>query len=222
MHSFWAREAERSFLQAAQLDPEAPMPHWGIAMVAAGDYRPRFQMDGDPTRRPVMPRVRDAVRRALELSSAPGKATDLEKMYIASIAARRDEKAKDQDEAFVRGLRAIVAKYPKEVEARSYLALMIMRGFTLPDKKPRNATSMEAVAILRELLVEVPEHPGVHHYVIHGWEGSDFAKDAWPSCRRYGQLVWNIPHASAHARSRVGANRQVGRGCPVFRHRSCQ
>ena len=93
------------------------------------------------------------------------------------------------------GLRAIVAKYPKEVEARSYLALMIMRGFTLPDKKPRNATSMEAVAILRELLVEVPDHPGVHHYVIHGWEGSDFAKDAWPSCRRYAQLVSNIPHA---------------------------
>ena len=52
MHSFWAREAERSFLQAAQLDPEAPMPHWGIAMVAAGDFRPRFQMAGDPTNRP--------------------------------------------------------------------------------------------------------------------------------------------------------------------------
>src|ERR671915_2581464 len=45
MHSFWSREAERSFLQAAQLDPEAPMPHWGIAMVAAGDWRPRFQID---------------------------------------------------------------------------------------------------------------------------------------------------------------------------------
>src|SRR5262245_66031723 len=35
MHSFWATEAERSFLQAAALDPQAPMPHWGIAMVAA-------------------------------------------------------------------------------------------------------------------------------------------------------------------------------------------
>jgi hypothetical protein len=35
MHSFWAREAERSFLQAAALDPAAPMPQWGIAMVAA-------------------------------------------------------------------------------------------------------------------------------------------------------------------------------------------
>src|SRR6266550_9623358 len=44
MHSFWAIEAERSFLQAAALDPEAAMPQWGIAMVAAGDYRPRFQL----------------------------------------------------------------------------------------------------------------------------------------------------------------------------------
>src|SRR5258708_37477241 len=45
MHSFWAMEAERSFLQAAALDPQAPMPQWGIAMVAAGDYRPRFQLE---------------------------------------------------------------------------------------------------------------------------------------------------------------------------------
>src|SRR5438477_12422683 len=45
MHSFWAMEAERSFRQAAELDPEAPMPYWGMAMVAAGDYRPRFQLD---------------------------------------------------------------------------------------------------------------------------------------------------------------------------------
>src|SRR5713226_5867116 len=51
MHSFWATEAERSFLQAAALDPQAAMPYWGIAMVAAGDYRPRFQLvrDGVPS-----------------------------------------------------------------------------------------------------------------------------------------------------------------------------
>src|SRR5256885_13360491 len=47
MHSFWAFEAERSFLQAAALDPQAPMPYWGIAMVAAGDYRPHFQLVRD-------------------------------------------------------------------------------------------------------------------------------------------------------------------------------
>jgi tetratricopeptide (TPR) repeat protein len=31
--------------------------------------------------------------------------------------------------------------------------------------------------------------------VIHGFEGASFAKDAWPSCRRYAELVTNIPHA---------------------------
>jgi tetratricopeptide (TPR) repeat protein len=95
----------------------------------------------------------------------------------------------------VGALRKLVAKYPSEVEARSYLALTIMKGFTLPDKKPRTPESTEAVAILRQLMKDAPDHAGVHHYVIHGFEGSEFAKDAWHSCERYAALVPNIPHA---------------------------
>jgi tetratricopeptide (TPR) repeat protein len=200
MHSFWAREAERSFLQAAALDPAAPMPYWGIAMVAAGDWRPRFQLDTQAaffgkSVSPSMSRAQVAARKAVELSTLAGKATDLEKMYIAAIAARRDPNAKDPDEAFVRKLRELVESHPGEVEAELDLALMIMRGFTRPEKKPVASGSTEAVAILRRLLVQAPDHPGVHHYLIHAFEGSTFAKDAWPSCERYAQLVPNIPHA---------------------------
>ncbi|HKA00385.1 MAG TPA: hypothetical protein VKE70_27930 [Candidatus Solibacter sp.] len=200
MHSFWAREAERSFLQAAALDPAAPMPQWGIAMVAAGDWRPRFQIDTldkffGRSAQPARSRARVAAEKAVELSAAPGKATDLEKMYIAAIAARRDVNAKDPDEAFVKGLRALLAAHPGEVEAQLDLALMIMRGFTLPDHKPVAPGSMEAAEILRSLLPRVPDHPGLHHYIIHGFEGSLFAKDAWPSCAKYAELVPNIPHA---------------------------
>jgi len=200
MHSFWAREAERSFLQAAALDPQAPMPEWGIAMVAAGDWRPRFQIDllTQVNGRQVPPatsRARSAAQKAVELSQVPGTATDLEKLYVAAVAARRDANAKDPDEAFVKGIRALLAKYPDEVEAQLDLALMIMRGFSLPDKKPNAPGTMEAVAILRGLLPKVPDHPGLHHYIIHGFEGAPFAKDAWPSCEKYAQLVPNIPHA---------------------------
>jgi tetratricopeptide (TPR) repeat protein len=200
MHSFWAREAERSFLQAAALDPDAPMPYWGIAMVAGGDWRPRFQIDllnnafGKQVS-PAMARARAAAEKALELSKAPGKATDLEKMYIAAVAARRDANAKDGDDAFVKELRVLLAAHRDEVEAQLDLALMIMRGFSLPDRKPVAPGSMEAVQILRSLLEKAPDHPGVHHYVIHAFEGSTFAKDAWPSCKRYSELVTNIPHA---------------------------
>jgi len=200
LHSFWAMEAERSFLQAAELDPEAPMPYWGVAMVAAGDYRPRFQLDtydkvfGKSNPLKATTRAIEAARRANELAQVPGKATPLEKLYIASIVARRDVKSKDPEEGYLQGLRAIAAQYPDEIEARAYLALHLMRGFDQPDKTPR-LTSMEAVAILRDLLAKAPDHPGVHHYVIHGFEGSSFAKDAWPSCKRYAELVTNIPHA---------------------------
>src|SRR5438045_1178564 len=44
LHSFWATEAERSFLQAATLDPHMAMAYWGMAMAAAGDHRPSFQL----------------------------------------------------------------------------------------------------------------------------------------------------------------------------------
>ncbi|HXI43937.1 MAG TPA: hypothetical protein VNH83_28400, partial [Bryobacteraceae bacterium] len=214
MHSFWAMEAERSFLQAAALDPEAPMPQWGIAMVAAGDYRPRFQLEwlaglkGHSARKsqssgnagaakPVgggVARAVAAAKKALELSAGPGKATPIEKLYIAAVGARRDPSVADRDAAYIAGLRAIVATYPHEVEAMSYLALHLMGGFSTPDRQPREG-SMEAVKLLRELVVEAPDHPGVHHYIIHGFEGSTFARDAWPSCRRYPELVPNIPHA---------------------------
>jgi tetratricopeptide (TPR) repeat protein len=200
MHSFWAREAERSFLQAAKLDPAAPMPWWGVAMVASGDYRPHFQLVRDkhlPGTLPSTPNAKRALaaaRRARELANAAGRATEMEKLYIDAIWARRNPDATDPDAGYIAGLRRIVAANPKDVEARTYLALHLMDGFNTPAKEPRPG-SMEAVEILRQLAREFPAHPGVHHYIIHGWEGSAFAKDAWDSCKQYTALVPNIPHA---------------------------
>src|SRR5947207_7998726 len=101
MHSFWAIEAERSFLQAAALDPQAAMPYWGIAMVAAGDYRPRFQLSRDGVPANVKKqegnartpeggpgRAMAAAKKAVGLGAVAGKATDVEKLYIAAIRAR--------------------------------------------------------------------------------------------------------------------------------------
>ena len=209
MHSFWAREAERSFLQAAELDPSAPMPWWGVAMVAAGDYRPGFQLEfvngvpseaGKDSAKPTSElhggalRAREAAQRAVELSKTAGKASPLEKLYIRAVAARRGADSPQPAADYVHALRDLVAQYPDEVEAKTYLALILMSGFTTPDKKPREG-SMEAVDMLRGLLKTAPDHPGVQHYVIHGWEGSTFASEAWPSCEKYPKLVPNIPHA---------------------------
>jgi tetratricopeptide (TPR) repeat protein len=195
MHSFWAREAERSFLQAAALDPEAPMPWWGVAMVAVGDFRPQFQLDSAVEVGGKMsntnPRVKNAVLRMQQLA---GNATGVEKAYMDAIAARRSPTAKDPTADYLNSLRALIKRYPTEVEARLYLALQAMRGFHLPAKTPRAGT-MEAVEILRQLRNEAPEHPGLHHFIIHAWEGSTFAEDAEASSHKYAQLAPGIPHA---------------------------
>src|SRR5438445_9973803 len=44
IHSFWFQESERSCLQALEYDPNMAMAHWCIAVSAAGDYRPTFQL----------------------------------------------------------------------------------------------------------------------------------------------------------------------------------
>jgi tetratricopeptide (TPR) repeat protein len=204
LHSFWFREAERSFLQAARLDPKAPMPHWGIAMSAPGDFRPGFQnslLNGAEARKrktphkpsPAEARAVAAVSKALELAAVSGAATETEKLYLAAVSARRNVQSSTPEADYTAALRTLVTRYPKEVEARTYLALQIMSGFVLPLKTPR-AGSIEAASMLRQLMKETDEHPGVHHYVIHGFEGSNFAKDAWHSCQRYGALANNIPH----------------------------
>src|ERR1700692_2326324 len=44
IHSFWFLESERSCTQALQYDSEMAMAHWCIALSAASDYRPAFQL----------------------------------------------------------------------------------------------------------------------------------------------------------------------------------
>lgn len=198
MHSFWAREAERSFLQAAALDPQAAMPWWGVAMVAAGDYRPHFQLIRDKNAAPKgmtppLQRALDAAKKAAALSEG---VSPRERLYIDAIVARRAHPLDDAaaDAGYINGLRKVIAAHPNEVEARSYLALHLMDGFLTPNREPRPG-SMEAVSLLKDLVIKSPDHAGAHHYVIHGWEGSSFAKDAWSSCERYTALVPEIPHA---------------------------
>ena len=198
LHSFWAREAERSFRMAASLDAEAPMPWWGVAMAASGDYRPKFQQEnldeifGKQPR--TSPRAWDAAQRARDLAAKRKELPLIERLYVDCVVGKCDPAAANPDQVYLDGLRKIIALYPDEIEAKLFLSLALMRGFTLPDHKPRASTT-ESIEILRSLLSQAPEHPGLHHYIIHGFEGSSFAADAWPSCDAYARLVPNIPHA---------------------------
>ena len=215
MHSFWFIEAERSFLQAAALDPDMAMAYWGIAVSAAGDYRPAFQLlrdpyDGGRAAGPMQSaspdtvqrtangaavdgrvRAREAIAKAMSLRA---KVTERERLYIEAQAARRSVTAKNADSDHIKALRKLVKAYPDDLEAKSILGLAMLDGYDPVSKRPRKNTE-EGLKLLESVVAKDDNHFGAHHYLIHGWEGSKTPERAWHACKRYPELVTNIPHA---------------------------
>ena len=211
LHSFWVVEAERSFLQAATLDPDMAMAWWGIAISAAGDHRPAFQLvrDSNDGGRGKVPdpssiartltgaaldpaiRAREAIEKARTLRD---KVTPRERLYIDAQWARRDLASKTPDADYIAGMRALVAAFPDDLEARSILGLALLDGFDPKTKAPRGHT-VEGIAMLEAIVAKDDDNFGAHHYLIHGYEGGPTPEKAWRACERYPALVPNIPHA---------------------------
>ena len=217
IHSFWFQESERSCTQAAELDKDMAMAYWCIALSAASDYRPAFQLLRDPsgggdrraapaeasadatvprstTGAAIDPQVRarEAIAKAMTLRD---KVTPRERLYIESMAARRATGNKDTADAnYIAGLRTLVAAYPDDLEAKSMLGLAIDNGFEAASKEPR-AHTLEAIALLEEVVAKDDGQFGAHHYLIHAYEGSKTPEKAWHANQRYAGLVTNIPHA---------------------------
>src|SRR5258708_39516195 len=146
IHSFWFQESQRSCTQALEFDKDMAMAYWCIALSAASDYRPAFQLLRDPAsggsrggQAPAEPnvdavarstsgaaldpqiRAREAIAKAMTLRD---KVTPRERLYIEALAARRAPGPKDAaDAAYIAGLRKLVAAYPDDLEAKSMLGL---------------------------------------------------------------------------------------------------
>jgi tetratricopeptide (TPR) repeat protein len=181
LHSFWMYEADRSFEQAARLDPECAMAQWGIAMASINEARREA-----------------AIKRAKELAV---KATERERLYIAAVEARyQGTRDTVQNNAFLgssepyrQALRRLVAAYPDDLEAKLFLALASLNGYER-DGTPKPGT-IEAVALCQVVLAREPNHPGPHHYLIHALEAGKRPQDAVPHADIYPSLAPKVGHA---------------------------
>jgi tetratricopeptide (TPR) repeat protein len=137
-------------------------------------------------------RAREAIAKAMALRD---KVTPRERLYIEAQSVRRATGPKEAaDAAYIATLRKLVAEYPDDLEAKSMLGLALDDGFEPVTKSPR-AHTMEAIALLEEVVAKDDSHFGAHHYLIHAYEGSKTPEKAWHANQRYAGLVTNIPHA---------------------------
>ena len=177
LHTFFYLEAERSFRQAAKLDPDRAIAYWGMAMA---------NIDNP-----------DRARGFLEQARRPerwGKASKREQMHIDAFAARMDKDlAKNPKEAhrrWIKGLEAIVEAYPDDLDALSWIVLAVWRGEWSDGVGSRHAVDR----LLEEVLEARPDHPGALHYRIHLWDGAK-PERALSAAPRYGPAAPGIAHA---------------------------
>ena len=197
-------EAVRSFRRAAEIDPKAAMPWWGIANALG----PNYNDPSDPAR---MKAAFDALQKAKSLEAS---GPENERAYIDALAPRYSDDpkadAKKLAVAYSKSMGELSKKYPEDLDAATIYAESMMDirpwGLWKLDGTPAEGT-LEIIAVLESVLARFPNHIGANHYYIHAVEASSHAAWGLPSANRLGELVPNaghLVHMPAHIYSRVG------------------
>lgn len=203
-YGFNHEEAVRSFQRAAELDPKAVMPLWGIAYALG----PNYNMEATPDNAKI---AYETVQKALVLSAA---ASEPERAYVEALAKRctKDPSAdpKALNTAYKDAMSEVVKRYPDDLDAAALYAesLMLLRPWKLwnPDGTPAEDTN-EIVAVLERVLRRNPNHPGANHFYIHAVEASPEPERALASAKRLEKLVpaaGHLVHMPSHIYMRTG------------------
>jgi hypothetical protein len=186
LHSFGYEFARAGFEAVAAEDPGCAMAHWGIATTWL------HPLWAAPT-----PGELAAGRAAAERAAAIGAATERERAWIAAIGAfyAESETADHKTRAarYRESLATLAARFPDDHEARLFQALMLLG--TAPPRDATFAQQHQAVELLRPLIAEHPEHPGVAHYLIHALDYPQLAHLALDGARRYARIAPGSAHA---------------------------
>ena len=201
-------EAARAFAEAARLDPNLAIAYAGHALVLG----PNINAPMDPLAEP------EALALVQKAQALKAKATPRERAYIAAIAARYTGKPEDRDRAnraYADAMRALVATYPDDADARTFFAESLM------DLRPWNywtrdglpyAETKEIIAALEHVIARHRNHPGALHYWVHLWEATDTPERAEAEADRLLPLMpgaGHMVHMPAHIYQRVGRHADV-------------
>ncbi len=178
LHGFWYFESERSFRQAASLDPDCAIAYWGMAMSNGGNSK----------------RAKGFIAEAMKRLDS---VTERERMYINAVntyvntPTKPTAKDKERRQNYIKALEGIIDKYPDDIEAKAFWA--VARWSSKSRVPIKSDKDYKAVNDMIQLVLDKnPMHPA-HHYRIHLWDYKD-AKKALASSALCGQSAPAIAH----------------------------
>jgi tetratricopeptide (TPR) repeat protein len=204
-YAFNDDEAARSFVRAAELDPQSAMAAWGVALALGPGYhgevvQARAKSDAS----------HEAVRKALELAR---QVPDWERAYVEALAKRVAGDA-DHDQpqaaAYKNAMRQVMQQYPDDLDAATLFAESALRlhNWQIWDLDGKaNEDAEEIVTTLESVLRRAPLHIGANHYYVHALEGSPHPERALASAERLQTLApaaGHLLHMPSHIYIQIG------------------
>ena len=197
LHSFEFDEARGMFEAIASEDPDCAMATWGVAMTY---YHPLWAPPTDE----MLRLGAEAVERAKSMET-----TERETLYIAAIGAFFDdaESLEHRERAirYEKAMAEVHGQYPDDREAEIFYALAMLSNADPTDKT--YAVQKRTGAMLEPLFVDMPNHPGLAHYIIHSYDYPPLAERAVDAAHRYLEIATSMPHAlhmSGHIFTQLG------------------
>ena len=195
IHDFWDYESARAFEQSVRVDPQCAMCYWGL-------YKAESFYHGT-----AQGYANQALAKATSLK---GHASKHERLYIEASAAYehalKNAKSTPNFSQELYLLRKLVKKYPKDSQARIFLAESPL-GDGFDSKGEPRAGQKEALAILQGVMRDEPENSAANHYYIHALEASAHPEQALHSAEILASLApasGHIVHMPGHIFFRIG------------------
>jgi len=202
-YAFNHAESARAFKEAARLDPNLAMAHWGQALVLG----PNINSAMDPANEPL---ALEAIKKAVALKA---NASPREQAYIDALTERYSGKAEERaarDKAYAAAMRKVYERFPEDLDAAALYAesMMDLRpwGYWSRDGQPYEGTA-EVVSVIEKVIERNPNHPGALHLYIHLMESTDKVDKAEGPADRLLTLMpaaGHMVHMPAHIYQRVG------------------
>ena len=198
LHSFWYAEAAKRFTEIAQADPGCAIAHWGVAMTF---YHLLWA--------PPSPSDVKSGSAAVERARIAGAKTQRERDYIGAIEVFYKDSDKldhrTRAKAYENAMQQVYERNRDDPEAAIFYALAVIS--TAPATDKTFAQQYKAAAMLNKLAAQMPDHPGIIHYVIHAYDYPPLAQLALPAARSYAKVAPSVPHAlhmPSHIFTRLG------------------
>jgi tetratricopeptide (TPR) repeat protein len=197
LHNFWYARALEAFNKVIQADPQCAMAYWGAAMT----YNHPFW--DSPTQEDE-----SAAWALVQKGMQATKKTPREKMYLDAVAALYKNAGagsrSERDEAYRDEMKAVYEKYPDD-ETKLFYGLSILA--TIKEGGKDLEKQVVATRLFEEVYAKNPQHPGVLHYLIHGYDDPAHAADGLKAARAYAKAAAAVPHAQhmpSHIFTRLG------------------